>query len=175
MEYNSEDTNKFTLFVKTSPDSGSTLGYGFIHEGPDRHIASLPKNDFYIPVFLMKSQDSYEYVNITHDDTIFTMERQNFNPYFLEFEFFDGISRNKVNNGEDLTVAIINYIKFVRHDVSNLSNQEIKNWFDLIGKYELPWNKGTALETDLDKLDTIGILMQDIISKAKFLDITINK
>ena len=98
-----------------------------------------------------------------------------FNPYFIEFEFFDGIKRNKVNNGEDLTLAIINYIRLVRSDIANYSNQEVKDWFDQIGRYELPWNKGTAFETDLDKLDTISILMQDIISKAKLLDITINK
>jgi len=175
MEFNSENIQKFTLFVKTSPDSGSTLGYGFVHEGANRQILDLPQSDFFIPLFLTKTEDYYEYVDVTHDDTIFTMERQMFNPYFIEFEFFDGIKRNKVNNGEDLTLAIINYIRLVRSDIASYSNQEVKDWFDQIGKYELPWNKGTAFETDLDKLDTISVLMQDIISKAKLLDITINK
>lgn len=175
MEYNSENTQKFTLFVKTSPDSGSTLGYGFVHEGADRQIFDLPQNDFFIPLFITKTEDYYEYVDVTHDDTIFIMERQIFNPYFIEFQFFDGIVRNKVNNGEDLTTTIINYIRFVRSDIATYTNQEVRDWFDIIGKYELPWNKGTAFETDLDKLDTIGVLMQDIISKAKLLEITINK
>lgn len=175
MENNSENTHKFTLFVKTSPDSGSTLGYGFVHEGSDRQVHNLPQNDFFMPLFLTKTEDYYEYVDVTHDETIFKMERQAFNPYFIEFEFFDGIVRNKINNGEDLTVAIINYIRLVRNDIANYTNQEVKDWFDSIGKFELPWNKGTSLETDLDKLDTIGILLQDIISKAKFLDIAINK
>lgn len=175
MEHNSDNIHNFTLFVRTSPDTGSTLGYGFVHEGPNRHVSNLPQNDFFMPLFLTKTEDYYEYVDVTHDDTIFKMERQAFNPYFLEFEFFDGIKRNKVNNGEDLTVAIINYIRLVRSDISNLSNQEVKDWFDTIGKFELPWNKGTPLETTFDKLDTIGVLMQDIISKAKFLDIEINK
>lgn len=175
MEYNSENITKFTLFARTSPDSGSTLGYGFVHEGTVRQLSDLPQSDFFLPLFLTKTGDYYEYVDVTHDDTIFTMERQQFNPYFIEFEFFDGIKRNKINNGEDLTVAIINYIRLIRTDIATYTNQEIKDWFDSIGRYELPWNKGTSNEVDLDKLDTIGILLQDIISKAKLLDIAINK
>lgn len=175
MENYYENIHKFEIAVKTSPDSGSTLGYGFIHEGPVRTVNTLPQNDFFLPVFITQTQDYYEYVNVTHDETIFTMERQLFNPYFLEFGFFEGIKRNKVNNGEDLTVAMINYIRAVRTDISYLSNQEVKDWFDNTGKYELPWNKGAANETDLDKLDKINLLLQNIISKANYYNITINK
>jgi len=173
MEENSK--NKITLFVKTGFDSGSTLGYGFIHEGPIRTLEALPQNDFFIPLFLTSTNSYYDYVNITHDDTIFKMERQEFNPFFIEFGFFDGIKRNKVNNGEDLTAIMINYIRLVRPDISNFTNIEVKKWFDEIGKYELPWNKGESNETNLDDLDKISLLMQNIISKANFLDININK
>lgn len=175
MEYNSENIDKFNIYVRTSIDTGSTLGYGFVHEGANRQLFSFPEKDFYLPIFLTRTEDYYEYVEVTRDETIFKMERQNFNPFFLEFKFFDGIKRNKVNNGEDLTVAIINYIRFVRNDIATYTNQEVKDWFDLIGKLELPWNKGGNPETSIDTLDTIGVLMQDIISKAKSLDIAINK
>lgn len=174
MEQENSNNNSFTIFVKTSPDSGSTLGYGFVHEGAIRTLEPLPQNDFFIPVFLQKEEDYYEYVDVTHDDTIFKMERQSFNPYFLEFGFFDEIQRNKTNNGEDLTIAMILYIRTVRPDIAALSNAEVKNWFDNIGRYELPWNKGEINETTLDDLDRGTILLQNIISKANFLDIAIN-
>lgn len=173
MEENNK--NKITLFTNTSPDSGSTLGYGFVHEGAIRTLQAMPQSDFFIPIFLEKTQDYYEYVNVTRDDTIFTMERQVFNPFFLEFEFFDDIKRNKVNNGEDLTLAMIFYIRAVRPDIANLSNIEIKMWFDNIGRYEFPWNKGETNETTLDDLDEATVILQNIISKAHFLGLTINK
>lgn len=167
--------NKIKLFVKTSVDSGSTLGYGFIHEGATRTLEALPQSDFFIPIFLEKNESYYEYVDVTHDDTIFTMQRQLFNPFFLEFEFFDDIQRNKVNNGEDLTLSMIFYIRNVRTDIANLSNEEVKTWFDNIGRYELPWNKGEDNETTLDDLDEAAVILQNIVSKAHFLGLTINK
>lgn len=167
--------NKVTLFVKTAVDSGSTLGYGFIHEGPPRTIEVLPQTDFFVPIFLEKTESYFEYVDVTHDDTIFTMERQAFNPFFIEFGFFDDIKRNKVNNGEDLTLAMIFYIRHVRPDIANLSDNEVKVWFDNIGRYELPWNKGEDNETTLNDLDEATVILQNIVSKAHYLGITINR
>lgn len=175
MEYSFENINKFKIYVRTSPDTGSTLGYGFVQEGPNRTLQAFPQFDFFIPVFITKTGSITEFVNITHDDTIFSMERQEVNPFFTEFSFFDTIRRNKVNEGADLTNIMLNYIRLVRLDVASLSDSDLKNWFDNTGRYELPWNKGEANQTDLDTLDKISLISQNIISKANFFNIDVNK
>jgi hypothetical protein len=175
MEYSLDNIHNFTIAVKTSPDSGLTAGYGFIHEGQVRTVEALPQNDFFLPVFITRTSNLMEYVNITRDDTIFVMERQEVNPWFIEFSFFDTIKRNKVNEGADLSVLVINYIRSVRPDVSSFSNNDVKKWFDLYGRYELPWNKGTANEITLDTFDKISLTIENIISKANFYKIDINK
>lgn len=102
MEYSFENTDKLKIYVNTSPDSGSTFGYGFVWEGTNnRHLESFPQNDFFVPVFITKTESLYEYVDITHDDTIFIMQRQEFNPFFIEFGFFDSISRNEPSSSAD--------------------------------------------------------------------------
>lgn len=175
MEYSFENIHNFQLFVKTSPDENSSEGYGFIHEGPNRTLQSYPPNDFYLPVFLTRTGNLMEYVDISHDDSVFVMKRQEVNPWFLEFSFFDTIKRNKVNEGANLTNIMLNYIRSVRPDVAQFVDVDLKNWFDSIGRYELPWNKGESNETSLDDLDVISLINQNIISKAHFNNIDINK
>lgn len=175
MEYSFDNIHNFTIPVKTSPDSGMTLGYGFIHEGQNRTISPLPQNDFFLPVFLTKTGNLMEYVNVTHDDTVFVMQRQEVNPWFIEFGFFDTIKRNKVNEGANLTNIMLNYIRSVRPDVAAFLDIELKSWFDSIGRYELPWNKGDSNETNLDNLDKISLINQNIISKSFFFKIDVNK
>lgn len=174
MEYSLDNIHNFTIFAKTSPDSGSTLGYGFVHEVPNRAIFSYPDSDFYLPIFLTRTGNLLDYVDITHDQTIFTIERQEINPWFIEFGFFDTIKRNKVNQGSDLTLIMLNYIRTVRPDIASLNDTDLKTWFDITGRYQLPWNQGTPTETDLDVLEKISLLNQDIISKAYFFNIDIN-
>lgn len=175
MEYSFENIHSFTIPVITSPDINMPEGYGFLHEGSARTLQSYPANDFFLPVFLTKTGTLLDYVEVTHDDTIFVMQRQEVNPWFIEFAFFDTIKRNKVNEGADLTSIMINYIRSVRPDVANLIDADVKKWFDSNGQFELPWNKGSANETDLDDLDKISLIYQNIISKAHFLNITVNK
>lgn len=175
MEQTSENIHNFQLYVRTSPDSGSTMGYSFVHEGPNRDLHQFPQYDFYLPVFLTKTGNISEYVEITHDDTIFTMERQEVNPFYIEFAFFDSIKRNKVNEGADLSAIIMNFIRAARPDVANLIDVDLKKWFDNIGIYEMPWDKGTASEINLDTLDKISLIRENIISKAFFNKIDINK
>lgn len=174
MEQSFENIHNFKIPVKISPDSGMTLGYGFIHEGQNRTLSPLPQNDFFLPVFLTKTEKLLEYVDITKDDTVFVMQRQEVNPWFIEFEFFDTIKRNKVNEGANLTNIMLNYIRSVRPDVSALIDIDLKNWFDTIGRYELPWNKNESNETNLNDLDRISLINQNIISKSFFLKIDIN-
>jgi hypothetical protein len=175
MEYSFDNTHSFQIYVRTSPDTGSTLGYGFVHEGQTRTIQPLPQKDFYLPVFLTRTGNLMEYVDVTHDDSIFIMQRQEVNPYFIEFSFFDGIKRNKVNEGVNLTNIMLNYIRSVRPDVASLIDQDLRTWFDTVGRYELPWNKNESDETSLDTLDKISLITQNIISKAFFAKIDINK
>ena len=175
MEYSFDNIHSFIIPVKTAIDSGFTAGYGFVHEGQNRTVEALPQNDFFLPVFITRTGDLVEYVNITRDDTIFTMERQEVNPWFIEFSFFDTIKRNKVNEGADLSAIMINYIRSVRPEISSLVNSDIKIWFDNIGRYEIPWNKGKVNEITLDTLDGLSLINQNIISKAKTYKIDINK
>ena len=174
MQYSSDNIHNFTLFAQTSPDSGSTLGYGFVHEGSNRTLQSYPQADFILPVFLTKTQNIIDYIDVTYDNSIFTMERQEINPWFIEFNFFDSIERNKVNEGANLTSIMLNYIRFVRPDVSSLIDADLKSWFDNIGIYELPWNSGQSNQTDLNTLDKISFINQNIVSKAYYLNIDIN-
>lgn len=175
MEYSIDNTDKFKIYVNTSPDSGRTSGYGFVWEGTNnRHLESYPQSDFFVPIFITKTESLYEYVDTTHDDTIFVMERQEFNPFFIEFGFFNTIKRNKVNNSDGLTLIMLNYIRAVKTDVSTYSDADLRVWFDTIGRYELPWNPGQSNETTLDTLDRISLISQNIISKAKFYNIDIN-
>lgn len=175
MEYSFDNTHNFTIPVRTTPDSGSTLGYGFVHEGQVRTIHSYPESDFYLPVFITRTESLVEYVEVTQDDTIFYMERQEFNPWFIEFSFFDTIKRNKINEGIDLTSDMLTMIKSVRPEISSYIDSDIRNWFDNIGKNEIPWNKGQIGETNLDTLDQISLINENIVSKAFYYKIDINK
>ena len=175
MEYSFDNIHSFTIPVRTSPDSGLTEGYGFVYEGQNRTVHALPQNDFFLPVFITRTGNLMEYVNVTHDDTVFVMQRQEVNPWFIEFSFFDTIKRNKVNEGVDLTNIMINYIRSVRPDIAAFIDNDVKTWFDTTGRYQLSWNKGQTNETNLDNLDKISLINQNIISKAFFYKIDVNK
>jgi len=185
MENYSDNIHKFQIPVVTSPTPNMTNGYGFVHQnGNTRTLGVFPQFDFYLPVFITKTGNLMEYVNVDSDDTIFTMERQEINPYFIEFKFFDTIKRNKINNASELTTTMITYIRSVRPEVSVLfpSDSTLKNWFDNQGKFDFAWNKGGSGETTIDSLtligfssDTTSFINENIISKAKRYNIDINK
>ncbi len=143
----------------------------FIYKDARLNNTSSAPTNFYITVGLSKTTNVLGYVDVTKDETIQTIERQEINPYFIEMGFFDGIQRNKVNYGIELTPLRINYIRTVRPDVSLafVYDDEIQKWFDLYGKFELPWDNVTI--DDIDKADTT---MYDIVSKASYYPIDIN-
>ena len=175
MEYAFENIDKFQIFAQTSPDSGTTKGYGFVQEGDIRSIAPNPQFDFYLPVFITRTCSLSEYVNTTYDPTVFTMQRQEVNPFFLEFGFFNTIQRNTINESANLTLILLNYIRTVRVDVSTFSDNDLKFWYDNIGRYEFPWNQGQLNQTDAETLDKISLNSQNIVSKAHFINIDVNK
>ena len=165
-----DNVYKFKIYAQTSPDSGATIGYSFVQEGAVRSLAPNPQHDFFLPVFITRTNNVVEYVNTTYDPTIFTMERQEINPYYIEFGFFDTIQRNTVNEAANLTLIMLNYIRTVRSDVAYLNDTDLKIWYD-----EFPWNKGQSNQTDAETLDKISLINQDIISKAYFNNIYVNK
>lgn len=133
-----------------------------------RNLSTIPQYDFYLPVFITRTSNLMEYVNVTRDDTIFNIQRQEINPWFIEFSFFDTIIRNKSNNGIDLTNAMLLYIKTVRPDVANLADADLRVWFDTRGELGID-------KIDLDAIDKLEYLNTNIISKAFKYGIDINK
>ena len=59
---------------------------------PDRSYGNKNYSDYYIPVALLKTNNLIDYVQKYLDPTTFTIERQEINPYFIEFDFFRTIS-----------------------------------------------------------------------------------
>jgi len=169
-----DNIKQYKLYVDAIPMSGTSDDWRFVYkDGSQDH--GVPEFDFHLPIFLKKTYDIYEYVNVDKEEEIVKIERQEVNPFFIEFGFFDDIERNRVNNGSELTLAMINFIKLRREDVSLLSENEIRKWYDEVGINEFPWNEGTPLETTADDIDEVNFVSSHIVSKAKFFKIDINK
>lgn len=167
-----DNIQKYSIYVNATKVSGTTDSWLFAYG--DGSSQTIPENDFYLPVFLKRTYEIYEYINVSRDTEIIPIQRQEFNPFFIEFGFFDNIKRNRVNNGKELTLAMVNFIKIRRPDVANLNLNDMRKWFDDIGKNELPWNKGTSSETTLNDIDEVNFVSSHIISKAKNFGIDIN-
>jgi len=166
-----DNIQRYEIYVDAEADSPGF--WKFVHSNGSR--SGFPEFDFYVPIFLTKTYDIFEYVQVDKQEGIQPIERQEFNPFFIEFGFFDTIKRNKVNHGSELTSAMINFIRIRRQDVSNLSDNELRRWYDDIGVNEFPWNKGTAIETTASDIDESTFVVSNIVSKAKFFNIDINK
>jgi hypothetical protein len=147
--------------------------WDFLHK--NRKYYRFPEFDFHLPVFLTRTNEVFEYVQIDRDEDIEVIARQEVNPFFIELSFFDGITQNKVRYGSDLTNDMIDFIRSVRSEVSEADNAEVKFWFDQIGINEFPWYKGTVAEVTLDDIDKVNVIPSHIISKADYFDIDINK
>jgi len=172
MELN-QNIQKHQIYVKTLNNTGSTKGYVFAY--PDGSIHLNPQYDFYLNIFLTRTTEIDEYVDTQKDDTTHTIERQNINPYFIEFGFFDSISRVKVNDGSQLTSAMIEYIKAIKPETLDMSIAEIRSWFNNIGINEFSKKQADSIDTILDELAKLEILWDSIVSKAEYYPITINK
>lgn len=162
---------QFKIYVdaqKIAPGS-----WNFFYRNGDRGY--VPEFDFFVPIFLKKTYEIHEYVQVDKEDTILPIERQEFNPFFIEFGFFDSIERNKVNKGGNLTSAMLNFIRLRRPDVANLNDSALRKWFDEVGINEFPWNKGTSTETTIDDIDEVSFVAGHIVSKAKQFRIDVNK
>jgi len=167
-----DNIQKYSIYTDANKISGDT--WEFLHKS-DMKQHGFPEHDFHLPIFLTRTNEVFEYVQIDKSDKIEKIERQEVNPFFMELSFFDGINKNKVLKGSDLTNDMINFIREIRIEVANASNSEIVVWFDQIGINEFPWNKGTSSEVTLSDIDRISLNASHIISKANYFNIDINK
>lgn len=136
----------------------------------------FPEKDFVISVALEKRNEAIGYVSTSIDPTVSTIDRQEFNPFFIELDFFSTISRNRIVDSNQLGATHIAFIREKRPDVDAAfsTDSEIREWFDDYGQNELPWNPGTSNEVTLDTLDKVQINLQNIVSKASLYPIDIN-
>jgi len=167
-----EENRIYRLYINTYPTSGFTKGYGVVNS--DRVVSENPEKDFYIQVPLMNNRKVIDYIDVEVDDAIVPIQRQEINPYYYEFGFFENINQIHINRGSDLTQVVIDYIRSVRFELANFSNQEVRRWFDAQGKNELPWNLPSGTIT-IDDLDKVQLNIANITSKANDLNIVINK
>lgn len=168
-----DNIQKYVVYADAIPAPGVPGCWKFMHSDRNRYF--FPEFDLYLPILLTRSYETYEYIEVSKEEKIIPIQRQEINPYFVEFSFFDTIKRNKVNHGSELTNAMLNFIRLRRLDVSALNDNELKKWFDEVGINEFPWNKGTPEETVLDDIDKSNYLVSHIVSKAKFTGIDIQK
>lgn len=171
-----EDTEilKYQLFLDIRPSSGFTSGYG-IYQPHFKTLDINPPSDFFVNVPLYSTHEIYEYVDTQIDENIEQIPRQEINPFYLEYEFFDDIVRNKINNGAELSSIQLNYIRTVRFDVSFLNDQDLRNWFDAQGKNELPWTTVLGEQITIYDIELAQINLINIVGKADFLNIAINR
>jgi len=174
MEYSLENIQKFKIFARTTP-TDDVGGYKFVHEGNVRTAQSTPQFDFFIPLMLTRTGSLSEYVEIFRDTSIYKIERQEVNPWFLEFSFFDSIKYNKPTVGSGLTQVVIDYIRRAMPETESMNNDQVRVWFDTVGYNDLPWYKGQSNEITADFLDKLSLNNEDIVSKAFFRKIDINK
>jgi len=181
-----DNVTKYELFVRTS----AANPYNFSFTNPigsvysevrdyyfvwsDQSQNAMPENDFFLPVFLKQTGSLDGYVDIAVNNTLYPIVRQEINPYFIEYKFFDTINRIDINNGGQLTLAMVNFIRDKRTEVSNFDDNQVRAWFDSIGKPELPWFKNTPDQVTIDNIASVSFVNESLISKAIVYPIDIN-
>ncbi len=162
---------KISLYVDVRPSSAFTQGYAFVNSNGE--ISPVPFHDFWLNIPLYRTCEVMEYVDVQKDEVIQPIQRQEINPFYLEYAFFDNIDRNKVNNGDQLTDIMINFILSNRPDLAGMSNQQVRSWYDYVGKNELPWSIDDGTIITVDDIEKSHIILTSIVSKAKTLNIDI--
>lgn len=169
-----DDIQQIRLYLDVRPSAQYSNGYG-IFQPSTKTLGLTPETDFYIPVYLEQTSEIYEYVDVQKDESIQVIPRQEINPFILEYAFFDNIARNKINNGQDLSFAQLNFIRSIRFEVSFLNDAELRQWFDNQGKNELPWIDVFGNRTDIYDIEKAQLNIVNIISKADVLKIKVNR
>lgn len=167
-----DNIQQYQVYVEAVKISGTTDLLFYKNNGT---TSIAPEFDFWLPIFLTRSYEIFEYVQISQDKEIVSIDRQEINPFFIELSFFDTIKRHKILKGSDLTLDMIKFIKDSRAETAVFTNEEFINWFNNIGINELPWFKGTSSEITADDIDKISFINTHTISKASYYNIDINK
>lgn len=162
-----------TIYVDVRSTSAFTQGYAFFNDNGG--ISDIPFNDFWVNIGLYKTHELIDYVDIKKDERIQKIERQEINPFYLEYAFFDDVSRNKVNNGSQLTDVMVNFILSKRSDLHEMTNQQVREWYDYTGKNELPWITADGSKVTVDDIEVSHPILTSLVSKAKLLGIDIQK
>ena len=140
----------------------------------DGTFHNYPENDFYINIPVYKSERVFEYIDLQREDAIHTVQRQEINPFFIEYEFFNSVTFSRINKGDDLDDNNISFIKSVVSEVANSSDSYVREWYDNAGKFKFPWNAGTPNEVTKDDLDKSSMNKDGIVSKSTVYPIDIN-
>jgi len=169
-----DNIEKITLYLDSIEDNSSSTRYSI--RKSDRTWGEFPEKDFIIPLTLIKKEESIGYVDISTDQAISTIVRQEFNPFFIEYDFFSTITRNRILDSTNLTAEHISFIREMRPDIDSIytKDEDIRIWFDISGYITLPWNPGTSNEVTLNTLDILTINTESIVSKAPIYPIDIN-
>ena len=164
---------KITIYVDVRSTSAYTQGYAFLNAAGE--ISEVPFSDFWLNIPLYRSNVVMDYVDVQKDERIQKIERQEINPFYLEYKFFDDIIRNKVNNGSELTDTMVNFILSKRSDIQEYTNEQVREWYEYIGKNELPWTAPDGSKVTADDIETSQVILNSIVAKAKVLKIDIHK
>ena len=165
--------DKFTIFAQTQLDSGSTKpgSYSFVNK-TNNTLQAYPPNDFWIPISMTRTT-TLDYVDVSKDSTIYTMERQSVNPFFIEFSIFDSVSIISPTKGSQLTSGQTAYIATVQPAVIGFSDAQIREIYDSTGYDSLPWTVGNLTIT-ADSIAASDFSAKQLSSIAQFFDITLN-
>lgn len=144
----------------------------------------VKQKDIYVNVFLTKTCEIFEYVDVKKDEKIYSIDRQLINPYYINFGFFETVRRIKINTEEDLTMTMKNYLKIKYPESISEYNNDVEKWFNEIG-YNILINDVTTIidkvtgkkiqENGLDKLEKLKPSLNSVISKSHYFPIDVNK
>ena len=155
----------------------------------DGTIGDVNDNDFFINLPIYQTQRSIDYIDVQKEDNIYKIERQEFNPFYIEYDFFSTTKTVIMSRGEYLDSENIKYIRQVRPsiDLKFLINQNkeyngtfyygdegIKAWYQAEGRLEFPWNE-TGVEVNEEDVALSSINANTVYGKAQYFPIKINK
>lgn len=139
---------------------------------------------YYINIFLTKTCEIFEYVDVKKDEKIYKVDKQEINPFYIDFGFFNSATRIKVNKKNDLTNKMAEYLN-ANYAVSIAKYAgDVRAWFREIG-YNMLINDiivtidgvtgKKSEENGLERLEKLEKVPGSIVSKSFYFPISINK
>jgi hypothetical protein len=197
-----DNTRKYKIFLNvvarenaipgSNGQTGSTLNNSEIVykiKRSDGVIGDMNDSDFFINIPIYQTQRSIDYVDTQVEDNVYEITRQEFNPYYIEYGFFDTTETILMSRGEYLDNENVDYIRQVRpsidadfppnenklfNGVYYYGDEGIKAWYQAIGRLQFPWNE-TGVEVNEEDVALSSINQKTIYGKAQYFPIQINK